>query len=139
MKRKAGGELKDQRNDWEGGAERKRRKAAPTFRKKERGAARYSPYRQRLRPSAPGSLRREFIGADSATCIRYPARLNLRPQRWPREKLHREIPKSPVHQRGRERRRRIGACRLDFRWVCGWLQIDQEDRAEADCGRRWCN
>ena len=34
---------------------------------KKRGAARYSPYRQRLRPSAPGSLRREAIGAESAT------------------------------------------------------------------------
>ena len=34
---------------------------------KRRGAARYSPYRQRLRPSAPGSLRREVIGAESAT------------------------------------------------------------------------
>src|SRR5260370_40499217 len=102
MKRKAGGELKDQRNDWEGGAERKRRKAAPTFRKKERGAARYSPYRQRLRPSAPGSLRREFIGADSATCIRYPARLNLRPQRWPLRSLwlNPALCSSPVYRRG---------------------------------------
>jgi len=39
-------------------------------REKKRGAARYSPYRQRLRPSAPGSLRRELIGAESATWIR---------------------------------------------------------------------
>src|ERR1700676_5605889 len=72
------------------------------MKKEGRGAARYSPYRQRLRPSAPGFIEERNYRGGISDVHPHPARLNPRARRWPLRPLwlNPALCGSPVYRRG---------------------------------------